>query len=79
MVRLKPAVVSFGARMATINELREKKQIHAGGEERERGGCNQRIPAPVEDAVHLPAFFPKFRMSSTFSSILLRTTSKASF
>ena len=29
--------------------------------------------------VHLPVFFPRFRMPTTFSSILLRTTSKASF
>ena len=35
--------------------------------------------APAGDVVHLPAFFPKFRMPSTFSSIVLRTTSKASF
>ena len=41
--------------------------------------CVWSFPAPVGDAVHLPAFFPKFRISSTFSSILLRTTSKASF
>jgi hypothetical protein len=33
----------------------------------------------VLDKFHLPAFFPKFRMPSTFSSNLLRTTSKASF
>jgi hypothetical protein len=38
-----------------------------------------RSPAVARDAVHLRAFFPRFRMSSTFSSILLRTTSKASF
>ena len=42
--------------------------------------CRSTDPsAPAGDAVHLPAFFPKFRMPSTFSSILLRTTSKASF
>jgi hypothetical protein len=40
---------------------------------------SREIPAPAGDAVHLPALFPKFRMPSTFSSILLRITSKASF
>jgi hypothetical protein len=39
-----------------------------------------KIPRSIfERQFHLLAFFPKFRMPSTFSSILLRTTSKASF